>query len=120
MMRMKYAELKNTRPDPYYISVGVKPPHEIDPDTGKPFVDLKMENKTVGYTSKPVDIYSKWKSGEFIELTYPDDFTSHFGGKTDEAIPVANDPGDWTVVFYHVKGGPTDYASIACSGFRVK
>ncbi|MFI1103652.1 serine/threonine-protein kinase [Streptomyces melanogenes] len=120
VMRMKYAEQKNTRPDPYYISVGVKPPHEIDPETGKPFVDLKMENKTIGYTSKPVDIYSKWKSGEFIELTYPDDFTSHFGGKTDEAIPVANDPGDWTVVFYHVKGGPTDYASIACSGFRVK
>ncbi|MFC0847068.1 serine/threonine protein kinase [Streptomyces noboritoensis] len=119
-MRMKYAELKNTRPEPYYISVGVKPPHEIDPDTGKPFVDLKMENKSIGYTSKPVDIYKNWKSGEFIELTYPDDFTSHFEGKSDNAIPVANDPGDWTVVFYHVKGGPTDYASIACSGFRVK
>ncbi|MFD9563678.1 serine/threonine protein kinase [Streptomyces sp. NPDC059994] len=120
VMRMKYAELKNSRPDPYYISVGVKPPHEIDPDTGKPFVDLKMENKSIGYTSRPVDIYSKWKSGEFIELTYPDDFTSHFEGRTENAIPVANDPGDWTAVFYHVKGSPTDYASIACSGFRVK
>ncbi|MFF1481095.1 serine/threonine-protein kinase [Streptomyces sp. NPDC058301] len=120
VMRMKHAELKDTRPGPYYVSVGVKPPHEIDPDTGKPFVDLTMENKSVGYTSKPVDIYSKWKSGEFIELTYPDDFASHFAGKADSAIPVANDPGDWTVVFYHVKGSPTDYASIACSGFRVK
>ncbi|MFK8912625.1 hypothetical protein ACJA3G_37155, partial [Streptomyces sp. YS-3] len=120
VMRMKDAELKDAKPAPYYISVGVKPPHEIDPGTGKPFVDLTMENKSIGYTSRPVDIYRKWKSGEFIELTYPDDYTSHFGGRTEDAIPVANDPGDWTVVFYHVRSSPTDYASIACSGFRVK
>lgn len=120
VMRMKYAELKNTKPEPYYISVGVKPPHEIDSDTGKPFTDVRMESKNIGYSSKPVDIYTKWKSGEFIELTYPDDFVKHAVGKTWNAIPVANDPGNWTVVFYHVKGSPTDYASIGCSGFRVK
>ncbi|WP_438292604.1 serine/threonine protein kinase [Streptomyces sp. HUAS TT7] len=119
-MRIKYAELQHQQPEPYYIAVGVKPAHEIDTSTGKPFDGLLMENKGVGYTSKPVDIYSKWQSGKFIDLTYPDDFEQHVGGKTYQPIPVRNDPGNWTVVFYHVKSSPTDYASIACSGFRVK
>ncbi|MEU9198172.1 serine/threonine-protein kinase [Streptomyces hundungensis] len=118
-MRIKYAELLQQQPEPYYISVGVKPAHEIDPDTGKPFDGLLMESKGVGYTSKPVNIYAKWKSGEFFDLTYPDDFVEHVDGKTYPPIPVRNDPGDWTVVFYHVKGSPTDYSSVGCSGFRV-
>lgn len=117
--RVKYAELKTEKPDPYYVSVGVKPPHEIDSETGKPY-PVMMESKNIGYTSKPVDIYKYWKDGGFIELTYPDDFQSHFSnGRSYSAIPVANDPGDWTAVFYHVNGSPTDYESIGCTGFRV-
>ncbi|MFD7458868.1 MULTISPECIES: serine/threonine protein kinase [unclassified Streptomyces] len=118
--RFKYAENKPKKPEPYYVSVGVKPPHEIDPDTGKPYADIVMENKNMGYTSKPVDIYTHWKDGGFVELTYPDDFQSHFQGTAEPAIPVANDPGDWTVVLYHVGSSPTDYESIGCTGFHVE
>ncbi|MGN9763126.1 serine/threonine-protein kinase [Streptomyces sp. SD31] len=116
-VRFKYAEMLPKRPDPYYVSVGVKPPHDISPSTGMPY---KAPNQTIGYTSKPVDIYTHWKAGGFIELTYPDDFQWHSEtGKPIDAIPVANDPGDWTVVFYHVNGSPTDYESIGCDGFSV-
>ncbi|QES48985.1 serine/threonine protein kinase [Streptomyces venezuelae] len=115
-MRIKYAETEPTKPGPYYVSVGVRSPHEVDSETGLP---LPMENKSVGYTSKPVDIYSKWPSGEFLELTYPDDFKTHVEGRTWQPIPLRNDPGEWTVVFYHVNDDPTKYSSIACSGFRV-
>ncbi|MGW1785796.1 serine/threonine-protein kinase [Streptomyces sp. NPDC002143] len=117
--RFKYAELNEEKPAPYYVSVGVKPPHEIDSETGKPY-EVMMESKNIGYTSKPVDIYEYWKDGGYIELTYPDDFRSHISkDKVDPSIPVVNDPGDWTAVIYHVKGGPSDYESIGCTGFRV-
>ncbi|MFI7359060.1 serine/threonine-protein kinase [Streptomyces avidinii] len=115
-MRIKYAEMAQSAPDPYYVSVAVKSPHDIEPSTGKPF---PMDNRAVGYTSKPVDIYTHWKSGGDVTLTYPDDFTMHAAGKTWPAVPLSADPGDWTVVFYHVEDDPTKYASIACSGFRV-
>ncbi len=49
----KYAEMKPTKPDPYYVSVAVRSPHDLDLETGKPF---KMDNKSVGFTSKPIDI----------------------------------------------------------------
>ncbi|WP_051865988.1 serine/threonine-protein kinase [Streptomyces griseus] len=116
--RFKNAGNNGKRPEPYYVSLGVKPPHEIDADTGKPY-DVMMESKNVGYTSKPVDIYKHWKDGGYVKLTYPDDFQSHFPkDKVYPAIPVANDPGDWTAVLYHVKSSPTDYESIGCTGFR--
>jgi hypothetical protein len=117
-VRFKYAELRGEEPDPYHVSVGVKPPHDIDPGTGLP---NPTDNKSIGYTSKPLDIYQDWENGGYLELTYPDDFEAHsMDGGTRDAIPVANDPGDWTVVFYHVKGtDPTDYESIGCHGFRV-
>ncbi|MDQ0960830.1 putative Ser/Thr protein kinase [Streptomyces sp. B4I13] len=117
--RFKYAEIDDKKPAPYYVSVGVKPPHEIDADTGKPY-DVMTESKNVGYTSRPVDIYERWKEGGYVELTYPDDFRSHFSpSQSEAAIPVVNDPGDWTAVFYHVKNSPTDYETIGCTGFRV-
>ncbi|MER7735102.1 serine/threonine-protein kinase [Streptomyces erythrochromogenes] len=115
-MRVKYAENSPTRPDPYYVSVAVRAPHDLDPQTGKPF---PMDNRAVGFTSKPVDVYGKWKTGEFLTLTYPDDFAEHVNGKTYPAVPLSADPGDWTVVFYHVEDDPAEYASIACSGFQV-
>ncbi|WP_369170392.1 serine/threonine-protein kinase [Streptomyces sp. R28] len=115
--RFKYAEMQTEKPAPYYVSVGVKPPHDIDPDTGMPY---QFPSKGIGYTSKPQDIFRHWKDGRDVELVYPDDFQEHTAsGKTYEAIPVANDPGDWTVVFYHVLGSPTNYESIGCHGFRV-
>ncbi|MFJ3979727.1 serine/threonine-protein kinase [Streptomyces sp. NPDC090021] len=115
-MRVKYAENSPDKPDPYYVSVAVRSPHDLDPQTGRPF---PMDNRSVGFTSKPVDIYSKWKTGEFLTLTYPDDFAEHVNGRTYPGVPLANDPGDWTLVFYHVEDDPTKYASIHCTGFQV-
>ncbi|MFD6991039.1 protein kinase [Streptomyces sp. NPDC059943] len=106
---------KGKRPAPYYVSLGVRPPHETDRSTGRP---LKSTGKGIGFTSKPVDLYSKWSSGGTIKFRYPDDFQAHFGARTVDAIPVSDDPGDWTVVLYHVEGGPTKYTSIVCSGFH--
>lgn len=103
------------RPAPYYVSVGVRPPHETDRATGRP---LRSEAKGIGFTSKPVDIYSHWSSGGAVELTYPDAFRAHFSEKTLDAIPVGDDRGDWTVVIYHVEGGPTKYTSVSCNGFH--
>ncbi|MEU9027646.1 serine/threonine-protein kinase [Streptomyces sp. NPDC048383] len=109
---------------PYLVAVGIKPPHEIDPATGRPFADVLSENKGIGYTSKPVDLAAKAAAGGSVALTYPDDFAEEFidgQGKSRSlaAIPVANDPGGWTVVFYRVRG-LTEYTSIFCTGFPVK
>lgn len=103
------------RPAPYYVSVGVRPPHETDRTTGRP---LKSTGKGIGFTSKPVDLYSRWSAGGTIKFQYPDDFRAHFDGRTVDAIPVSDDPGDWTVVLYHVEDGPTKYESIVCTGFH--
>lgn len=103
------------RPEPYYVSVGVRPPHETDRATGRP---LRSVAKGIGFTSKPVDIYSQWSSGGTVKLKYPDDFRAHFAAKTLDAIPVGDDRGDWTVVIYHVEGGPTKYTSVSCNGFH--
>ncbi|MFF3503498.1 serine/threonine-protein kinase [Streptomyces sp. NPDC003247] len=97
---------------PYYVSVSVKPPHAIDADTGKPIEGVPQANLDLGYTSKPVEMGYEW-----VELTYPDDFQQTVEGKKySDAIPVANDPGDWTVLFLHVQG-TRQYASIDCRGF---
>ncbi|MFF3751840.1 protein kinase [Streptomyces sp. NPDC002018] len=106
---------KGKRPAPYYVSVGVRPPHETDRATGRP---LRSVARGIGFTSAPVDLFSRWSSGESIELTYPDDFRAHFEGRAVDAIPVGDDRGDWTVVLYHVEGGPTKYTSVLCNGFR--
>ncbi|MFD7226285.1 serine/threonine protein kinase [Streptomyces sp. NPDC059892] len=102
------------RPAPYYVSVGIRPPHETDRTTGRP---LKSTSKGIGFTSKPVDLYSKWSSGGTIKLSYPKDFRAHFDNRTVDAIPVGDDRGDWTVVLYHVEGGPTKFTTIVCNGF---
>ncbi|MFH8518567.1 serine/threonine-protein kinase [Streptomyces gelaticus] len=103
------------RPAPYYISVGVRPPHETDRATGRP---LRSVSKGIGFTSKPVDIYSRWSSGGTVRFKYPEDFRAHFGERTVDALPVGDDRGDWTVVLYHVEGGPTKYTSVVCNGFH--
>ncbi|WP_330173135.1 protein kinase [Streptomyces sp. NBC_01498] len=103
------------RPAPYYVSVGVRPPHETDRTTGRP---LSSKSKGIGFTSKPVDLYSRWSKGGSLTFRYPDDFRAHFGSRTVDAIPVSADRGDWTVVIYHVEGGPTEFRTISCSGFH--
>ncbi|MDN3028811.1 serine/threonine-protein kinase [Streptomyces sp. S.PB5] len=118
-VRFKYAEMKKEQPEPYYVSVGVKPPRDNSPTTGVPYEGTTYVR--AGYTSRPVDIYTHRKDGGYIELTYPDDFQEHSGtGKVYRPVPLAADPGDWTVVFYHVTGpAPTDHESIGCHGFQV-
>ncbi|MFF8914023.1 protein kinase [Streptomyces sp. NPDC015032] len=103
------------RPAPYYVSVGVRPPHETDRSSGRP---LRSVSKGIGFTSRPVDLYSRWSSGGTIKLKYPDDFRAHFGERTVDALPVGDDRGDWTVMLYHVEGGPTAYTSVVCNGFH--
>ncbi|MFI9823828.1 protein kinase [Streptomyces sp. NPDC052013] len=116
--RLGYAEPADGKS--YYVAVSVKPPHEIDPETGRPYKGALQQNLDLGYTSKPVDLLQGHRSGEvapWVELTYPDDFQKFVQGKKySDAIPIENDPGNWTVLFLHVKG-PKEYASIACSGF---
>ncbi|MBB4888507.1 hypothetical protein FHS38_004578 [Streptomyces netropsis] len=119
--RFKYANAATGKP--YYLAVAVKPPHEIDRETGKPFEGLVQGNLGLGYTSKPVNIIPKDPGGygsDFVELTYPDDFQQMFRGKPySAAIPLSNDPGNWTVLFQHVKSAK-EYTSIACHGFVAK
>ncbi|MER5781416.1 serine/threonine-protein kinase [Streptomyces mobaraensis] len=119
--RFKYANESVGKP--YYVAVSVKPPHEIDEKTDKPFEGLMQDNHQLGYTSKPIDIFPKSAGGwgsPFTELTYPDDFQEYFQGKLrNNAIPVGNDPGNWMVTFHHVTG-PNNFKSIACDGFVAK
>lgn len=103
------------RPKPYYVSVGVRPPHETERATGRPLTSV---SKGIGFTSKPVDLYARWSSGGTVRLRYPDDFRSHFGERAVDALPVGDDRGDWTVVIYHVEGGPSAYTSVVCNGFH--
>ncbi|MFE9222131.1 protein kinase [Streptomyces lavendulae] len=108
---------------PYLVSVGVKPPHEIDSTTQRPFENFRDYNHSIGYTSKPIDLTQKTSDGG-VYLTYPDDFATQLvdnDGNTRHfpAIPVANDPGNWTVLFYRVRG-LREYSSLYCTGFPVK
>ncbi|MGY0486510.1 protein kinase domain-containing protein [Streptomyces sp. WG-D5] len=125
--RDKYAPQGEKGHKPYYVAAAVKPPHDIDPDTGKPY-DLgegrTTQNLQIGYSSVPVDLYDVPVKGDDpligqARLTYPDDFESWVEGKrvADKGIPLGNDPGDWTVLFFHVKNDPSDYTLIGCSGF---
>ncbi|GGU19766.1 serine/threonine-protein kinase [Streptomyces violascens] len=102
---------------PYYVSIVVKPPHAIDPDTGAPSAGVLQQNLDLGYASKPVDMFAKGL-GQWVEFTYPDDFTETVMGKPYPAIDVSKDPGDWTLLVEHVQA-PKQYASIVCAGFRV-
>ncbi|MEV7614501.1 serine/threonine-protein kinase [Streptomyces sp. NPDC089799] len=115
---------------PYWVSVGIKSPHEIDESTGRPHDGFADINRGIGYTSKPVDLAAvaeastKGGSENVVTLTYPDDFSERYTDNagtahTDKAIPVTNDPGSWTVVIYHVTG-LKEYRSIHCTGFPVK
>ncbi|MEH0444841.1 serine/threonine-protein kinase [Streptomyces sp. B21-102] len=107
--------LKAAVTTPYYVAVAVKSPHAIDSDTGKPFEGGLLDNVDLGYTSKPVAVGTEW-----VYLTYPDDFRQIvLGKKTGDAIPVANDPGDWTVLFLHAQA-QRKYATIDCRGFVSK
>ncbi|MEV7545573.1 serine/threonine-protein kinase [Streptomyces sp. NPDC089915] len=118
-----YLKPYNTEKAPYTISVGVKPPHEIDESTQRPYDFVRDYNHGIGYASKPVDLKNPGPGGE-VQLTYPDDFSTQLVDnegtrKRFPAIPVANDPGDWTVLIYRVRG-VKEYSSVYCTGFPVK
>ncbi|MCX5305191.1 serine/threonine protein kinase [Streptomyces sp. NBC_00160] len=118
-----YLKPYNTEKGPYAVSVGVKAPHEIDESTQRPYDFVRDYNHGIGYTSKPVDLKDQATGGD-VELTYPDDFATQLvdnEGTTKKfpAIPLANDPGDWTVLVYRVRG-VKEYSSIYCTGFPVK
>ncbi len=105
--------------EPYYVTVSVKPPHDIDPGTGRPAAGVVSENRNIGYLSKPVDLRGGGGPQEWKYLTYPDDFQQWINGERQPAIPLRNDPGDWTVQFHHIRT-PDDYTSVECRGFTVK
>ncbi|MEV8405157.1 serine/threonine-protein kinase [Streptomyces niveus] len=96
--------LKNEEPNlpPYYVSVEVKPPHLLDTDD-------------FGYVSKATDLYegdeTRWKN-----LVYPDDFSDRAGSKVRPAPPLADDPGEWTVVYHHATSDK-NHRSVVCHGF---
>ncbi|MER6201939.1 serine/threonine-protein kinase [Streptomyces sp. NPDC001586] len=118
-----YLKPYNTETGPYAVSVGVKAPHEIDESTGRPYEFVRDYNHGIGYTSKPVDLKDPATGGE-VELTYPDDFATQLVDnqgtpKRFPAIPLANDPGDWTVLVYRVRS-VKEYSSVYCTGFPVK
>lgn len=106
---------KGKRPAPYLVAVGVLPPHGIDPATGRP---ARSAGGGVGFTGRPVDIFSRWSSGGTLTFRYPDDFRAHLDGRTVDAVPVGDDPGDWTVVLYHVGDGPEEITPVVCNGFH--
>ncbi|MER5935493.1 serine/threonine-protein kinase [Streptomyces sp. NPDC002054] len=115
----------HTETTPYWVSVGVKSPHELDRDTGRPDPGFPEINRGIGFTSEPVDLAAKAADdgGEAV-LTYPDDFAHRYTDNkgvahSDKAVPVTNDPGNWTVLFFHVKG-VKEHSTIHCSGFPVK
>ncbi|MFD7338867.1 serine/threonine-protein kinase [Streptomyces violascens] len=107
--RLKYEE---PGLDPYYISVAVKPLHELDAQ-GSPTAN--DNNRQLGYTSKVTNMYASVQT-DWKYFTYPDDFTYRSGGKVLPAMPLSRDPGEWTVTFRHVRA-PKDYKSIVCDGF---
>ncbi|MFE9931315.1 serine/threonine-protein kinase [Streptomyces sp. NPDC005533] len=118
-----YLKSYNTETGPYTVSVGVKAPHEIDESTQRPYEFVRDYNHGIGYASKPVDLKEPATGGE-VELTYPDDFATQLvdnQGTTKRfpAIPLANDPGDWTVLVYRVRS-VKEYSSVHCTGFPVK
>ncbi|MDI3407452.1 serine/threonine protein kinase [Streptomyces cavernicola] len=116
-IRLKYADPSLGKP--YSVAVAVKPPHEIDDRTGKPYEGTRAQNLSLGYVSKPVDLMAQKDNGD-VKLTYPDDFRQHVRGKdSGGGIPIGNDPGNWTVLFLHAKG-VKEYATIGCDGFTVE
>ncbi|MCY0947849.1 hypothetical protein [Streptomyces antarcticus] len=89
------------RPAPYPVRVAVRPPSAQPSADGGP----------TGFLSAPVDLYGGRDPGDYVELTYPDDFPG--------AVPLAANRGDWTVVFYRVEDGAGTYEGISCTGFNV-
>ncbi|MFG3335174.1 serine/threonine-protein kinase [Streptomyces tendae] len=117
-VRLKYADPKPG--ETYYMSVAVKPPHPIDPVTGEALDNAAAGNMDLGFVSRPIDMYKVYKTpgaNGTTSLTYPDDFVDYVNGKKyQDAFPVSKAPGDWTVLFLHVRG-KHEFASIACDGF---
>nr|WP_276617629.1 serine/threonine-protein kinase [Streptomyces coryli] len=122
--RATYRAIAMKEAAPYYVVAAVRPPHEIDAETGRPIEGLKQANMQLGYVTEPMDLFDSEEEAE--KVSYPEDFRNPRpveGAKIKKLkggpIPFTNDPGDWTVLYYHVES-PTEYRLIACSGFEVK
>ncbi|MEU9378774.1 hypothetical protein AB0D94_34160 [Streptomyces sp. NPDC048255] len=74
--------------------------------------------EAVGRTGKPVDNHAPW-GGDRVTRTWPEGFAPRGGGGTGPAVPLAKDPGDWTVVSCHLEDDPTKCTGMARAGFRV-
>ncbi len=102
----------------YHVSAVVKPPHDVPAKEAAESGLGLMENRSLGFASKPVDLSGPGGT-EWVKFTYPDDFALHVDGKKrGTALPLRDDPGQWTVMFMHVEA-PKKYASVACDGFTV-
>ncbi|GAA1932770.1 hypothetical protein GCM10009716_44930 [Streptomyces sodiiphilus] len=84
---------------PYYVAMAVRPPSEGGGSSHLGAVFL----------SEPEDLFDGTPE-EWAYATYPDDFP--------DALPLTEDPGAWTVVYFHVQSSE-QYESIACDGFTV-
>ncbi|WP_280870488.1 serine/threonine-protein kinase [Streptomyces sp. MJP52] len=119
-MRLSYAEAEPG--ETYYVAAVVKPPHDIPAAEAEATGIGLIENRALGFTSRPVDLYAGHSASEtppWVKLTYPDDFSLYVKGeRRGGALALREDPGDWTVRFVHVKG-PTEFTGIACDGFTV-
>ncbi|MEU3777459.1 serine/threonine-protein kinase [Streptomyces sp. NPDC032472] len=106
--------MKTELPDapPYYVSVVVKPQHEVDASGRSTQV---AANRQLGFVAKARDVYEgdelQWKY-----VVYPDDFSMELDGKRVKAPPLAQDPGGWTVVYRHAVSD-VQHKSVWCLGF---
>lgn len=94
----------------------MKPPHRLDA-TGRPTTSDENTDQ-FGAVSEAADLYEGDET-EWIYLTYPDDFSSRAdgdGGKVRPALPLSEDPGEWTVVYHHATSD-TSHKSVVCTGF---
>ncbi|AYG81536.1 Serine/threonine-protein kinase AfsK [Streptomyces hundungensis] len=101
--------------DPYYLSVAVKPPHELD---AQGHATTKGPNRQLGMMNKVTNMYAPVQT-DWKYFTYPDDFVYRSGGKEFPAIALSADPGEWTVTLRHVKS-VKDYKSVVCDGFMAE
>ncbi|MFD3519168.1 serine/threonine-protein kinase [Streptomyces sp. NPDC058653] len=108
--RLKYEE---PNLPPYYLSVEVKPPHRIDAN-GRPGTSDQVSDQ-FGFIGRAADLYEGDET-EWTFLTYPDDFSFRADGKVRPALPLSDDPGEWTVVYHHA-ASDTEHRSVLCTGF---
>ncbi|GGK19285.1 hypothetical protein GCM10011583_58910 [Streptomyces camponoticapitis] len=108
--RLKYEE---PNLPPYYLAVEIKPPRRLDAN-GRPGTSDQNSDR-FGFVSRAADLYEGDET-DWTFLTYPDDFSFRADGKVRPALPLSDDPGEWTVVYHHATSDKA-HKSILCAGF---